>query len=135
MRASDITFPSTVGPVVRAQRDWLASRGWAAAKAVTVQPKLPATKTARMVTVRDDGGADQNGVERRRHSLNVWADDPVEAEKLARDVAAGCRFELHATNISVLEVEDDTDEVLTVGGKTLTHYLVACTLLVRAINL
>lgn len=88
-----------------------------------------------MVTVRDDGGSDRDGVERRRHSLNVWADNPVDAENLARDVAAGLRAGLAATNIAVLEVEDETDDVLVVAGKNLTHYLVACTIPVRASNL
>lgn len=132
MRASEITFPSTIGLVVATERAWLLERGWSA---VVVQPKLPATKVARMVTVRDDGGSDRDGVERRRHALNVWADGPVDAENLARDVAAGARARLHATDISILEVEDDADEVLTVGTKKLTHYLVACTIPVRAANL
>lgn len=132
MRASDITYPSTIGLVVTTLRTFLTGRTWTG---VTVQPKLPSTKTARMVTVRDDGGSDRDGVERRRHSLNVWADDPVVAEDLARDVAAGVRSALRATNISVTEVEDDTDTALSVGGKTLTHYLVAFSLVVRATNL
>jgi len=132
VRASDITYPSTIGRVVTATRAFLTTRSWTD---VTVQPKLPDVKTARMVTVRDDGGSDRDGVERRRHSLNVWADTPVDAENLARDVAAGARSVLKATNISILEVEDDTDTALTVDGKQLTHYLVAFTLAVRATNL
>lgn len=132
MRASDITYPSTTGRVVTTIRTFLAERDWVG---VTVQPKLPAKKTARMVTVRDDGGSDRDGVERRRHSLNVWADGPVTAENLARDVGAGARSTLHATNISIVEVEDATDEALTVAGKKLTHYLVAFTLVVRASKL
>lgn len=132
MRASDITYPSSIGRVVTATRAFLTTRSWTG---VTVQAKLPDTKTARMVTVRDDGGSDRDGVERRRHSLNVWADTPVDAEALARDVAAGARSVLHATNISITEVEDDTDTALTVDGMPLTHYLVAFTLAVRATNL
>ncbi|WP_353809077.1 hypothetical protein [Agromyces sp. SYSU T00194] len=132
MQASDITFPSTIGLIVTTLRTFLSARGWSS---VTVQPKLPTVKTARMVTVRDDGGSDRNGIERRRHGLNVWGGNPVDAEGIARDVAAGVRSELHATNISILEVEDDADEVLTVGSSKLTHYFVAFTLPVRATNL
>lgn len=132
MRASSISFPSTIGFVVTGTRAFLTARSWTD---VTVQPKLPAAKTAQMVTVRDDGGSERDGIERRRHSLNVWADGPVTAEDLARDVADCARSVLHATDISITEVEDDTDTALVVGETTLTHYLVAFTLAVRATNL
>lgn len=133
MQAHDITFPSSLGVVVRGVRSYLTGTGWTG---VTTQPKLPDTKTARMVTVRDDGGTPRNGLSRRRHGFNVWADSPTDAENLAIAVADCCRASFAALEVSdPVEVTDDTDERMSVSGKTLTHYFLSAVLLVRASNL
>ena len=133
MQAHDITFPSSLGVIVRGVRAYLTSTGWTG---VTTQPKLPDTKTARMVTVRDDGGTPRNGLSRRRHGFNVWADSPTDAENLAIAVADCCRASFAALEVSdPVEVTDDTDERMSVGGKTMTHYFLSAVLLVRASNL
>ncbi len=131
MLARDITFPSSLGTVVRAVRASLTDF-----PGVVVHPKLPDDKVRLMVTVRDDGGTPRNGVSRRRHGFNVWADSPVEAEQLAIAVADACRSDLAALEVTdPIEVSDSTDDVLTVGGETLTHYFLSAVLLVRATNL
>lgn len=131
MQAHDVTFPSSLGTVVRGLRASLS-----AFPGVVVQPKLPDVKKRLMVTVRDDGGTPRNGLSRRRHGFNVWADDPVEAENLAIAVANACRSRFRALEVSdPIEVSDSTDDVLTVGEKTLTHYFLSAVILVRADNL
>lgn len=131
MLARDITFPSSLGTIVRAMRASLTDF-----PGVVVRPKLPDDKTRLMVTVRDDGGTPRNGVSRRRHGFNVWADSPVEAERLAIAVADACRSDLAALEVTdPIEVSDATDDVLTVGDERLTHYFLSAILLVRATNL
>ena len=133
MHAHDITYPSSIGIVVRGIRDYLTGTAWTS---VTVQPKLPDVKTARMVTVRDDGGTGRNGTLPRRHGFNIWANSPVDAENLAIAVADCCRASFAALEVSSpLEVTDATDDVIVVAGKPLTHYFVSAVLLVRASNL
>ena len=130
MPAPDIVYPASTGPTVRATRAFLTAKGWTG---VTVQPKLPTTMTARMVTVRDDGGTGRDGVSRRRHGFNIWANDPVTAQNLAIAVATGCRGALRATEVTdPIDVTDDTDERTLVAGKPLTHYFVSAVLVVRA---
>lgn len=130
MLARDVTFPSSLGMVVRAVRASLTDF-----PGVVVQPKLPDVKKRLMVTVRDDGGTPRNGVSRRRHGFNVWADDPATAEELAIAVADACRSDLAALEVTdPIEVSDSTDDVLTVGDKPLTHYFLSAVLLVRATN-
>lgn len=133
MQAHDITFPSSTGIVVRGIRAFLTAASWTS---VTTQPKLPDTKTARMVTVRDDGGTPRNGISRRRHGFNIWADDPVDAENLAIAVADCCRASFAAVEVSdPVEVTDATDDAMTVSGKPLSHYFVSAVLVIRASNL
>lgn len=133
MQAHDITFPSSLGGVVRGVRDYLTGTAWAG---VTTQPKLPTTKTARMVTVRDDGGTPRNGLSRRRHGFNIWANTPVDAENLAIAVADCCRASFMALEVSdPVDVTDDTDAKTLVDGKPLTHYFLSAVLLIRASNL
>lgn len=133
MQAHDITYPSSIGTVVAAVRAYLTAKSWTG---VTTQPKLPATKTARMVTVRDDGGPSANGVTRRRHGFNIWADSPVDAENLAIAVADCCRSSMKALEVSgPTEVTDSTDDVMVVDQKTLSHYFVSAVIAVRATNL
>lgn len=130
MQAHDITFPPSVGVTVRGVRAYLTATGWTG---VTTQPKLPDTKTARMVTVRDDGGTPRNGVSRRRHGFNIWADSPVDAENLAIAVADCCRASFAALEVSdPVDVTDETDAAMRAG---MTHYFLSAVLLVRASNL
>lgn len=132
MRASEIRYPSTLGDVVRGIRTELAARSWTG---VTAQPKLPETKSQRMVTVRDDGGTGRGGVLPRRFGVNVWAESPTQAETLALDVVSALRGRLRFIDVTEpVEVPDEADEVLTVNGSTLTHYYIAGTQIVRAIN-
>ena len=131
----DITFPSSVGTVVRGIRAFLTGTGWSGAKAVTTQPRLPDAphRTARMVTVRDDGGTPRNGVSLRRHGFNIWADDPVEAETLAIDVADCCRSSFAAVEVSdPIDVTDEDDAAMRSG---MFHYFVSAVLVIRASNL
>lgn len=131
MLAYDVTYPSTVGVVVAGVRTYLGNTFGS----VTVQPKLPDAKTARMVTVADDGGLPRDGVLRRRHRLNVWADDPVTAENLGISVADAMRSQLRMLEVAgPVEVTDDIDDVIVVGGKRLYHYLITGVLIVRASN-
>lgn len=133
MQAHDITYPSSLGTVVSGVRSYLTG---VAITGVTTQPKLPDVKTARMVTVRDDGGTGRNGVMGRRHGFNIWADTPVTAENIAIAVADCCRASFAALEVtSPLEVTDEDDDVMVVGGKQLTHYFVSAVLRVRASNL
>lgn len=133
MQASDVTYPSSIGDVVRGLRAYITAREW---EGVTIQPELPATKTARMVTVADDGGPARNGVLRRRHRINVWAGSPVDAENLGIVVADGMRSSLRMLEVvGPVKVTDDVDEAISVGGVQLSHYLVSGVLIVRARNL
>lgn len=132
MQANDITYPPTVGPIVHGMRDHLAP-DWSG---VTVTPKRTGEATARMVTVRDDGGTGRDGVSRRRHGFNIWANSPVDAQNLAVAVANGCRKAFRALEVSdPVDVTDDTDERTLVSGKPLTHYFLSAVIPVRALNL
>jgi hypothetical protein len=133
VQAYDVTYPSTIGDLVRGLRDYLTETGWAD---VTTQPELPGTKTGRMVTVSDDGGLPRDGVLRRRHRFNVWASSPVDAENLGLAVADYARSRKKMTQVvGPVKVTDETDEVIVVAGASLSHYLVTGALLVRARNL
>ena len=77
-----ILFPPTTGKLCAVLRTALTASPLAYASGVTVGPELPATKTARMVTVRDDSGPDDGVQSRRRQGVNVWA-VRADAENLA----------------------------------------------------
>lgn len=133
MQANDITYPATVGPFVFGMRAYLSGAGWSG---VTVTPKRGTAASARMVTVRDDGGTGRDGVSRRRHGFNIWANDAVTAQDLAIAVANGCRQAFDAVEVSdPVDVTDDTDTRTLVDGKPLTHYFLSTVTPVRARNL
>ncbi len=133
MQANDITYPATVGPIVFGLRTYIAGAGWSG---VTVTPKRGTAATARMVTVRDDGGTGRDGVSRRRHGFNVWANTPTDAQDLAIAVTNGCRQAFRALEVSdPVDVTDDTDTRTLVDGKPLTHYFLSAVIPVRAQNL
>jgi hypothetical protein len=117
----DVIFPSVVGVVVRGLRAGLPG--------VLVQPKLPAVKTARMVTIRDDSGPDDGTQSRRRIGVNVWADSPSGAEDLALLAMAVLRKLPDGKPVTAVdqlsgpfEIFDEGTDVYTVSGKTLIHY-------------
>lgn len=131
MQAYDVTYPSTIGLLVDELRLELGDTFGE----VTVTPTLVDEKTARMVTVADDGGPARSGVMRRRHRVNVWADSPVAAESIGIAVANGMRSRLRMLEVvGPIDVTDEIDDVITVGGKALSHYLVTGVLIVRAAN-
>jgi hypothetical protein len=123
----NIIFPSTTGPVVRAIKAGLAGSIRPEAAGVTVQPKLPATKVRRMVTVADNSGPDDGPQTRRRHGVNVWAESAVTAEALALLCMAILRSSADGKPITLIdelsgpfEVDDDPKYVVDVD--TLVHY-------------
>lgn len=127
-------FPITDGVIVTTLRTALTAK-WGAT-GLTVGTKLPATKTRRMVTVRDDSGTATGRTQPRRQGINVWADDPVNALDMALDVIhfaeellpgaklAGVTI-ISATSgfVGPQEVSDEVPYI--VDGKNLTHYYVA----------
>ena len=78
----NILFPPTTGILCSILRTALSASPLAYSSSVTVQPELPATKTARMVTVTDNSGPDDGVQTRRRYGINVWA-SRQDAELLA----------------------------------------------------
>lgn len=127
----DVLFPITTGRIVAGLGSGLAARDEAYTENVKVQPKLPPAnqRWQRMVTVRSDGGPQVGVVQRHRYGFNVWAESPVNAEKLARmcmgllpALADGSPV-VRVTDLSgPFEIIDDASDLLIVGGKTLTHY-------------
>lgn len=130
MTILDVRFPSTDGMVVVRLKEALQS--WAP---VTIQPLLPASKTRRMVTARNDSGPQDGVMARNRYGFNVWADSRVDAEAMALDAMAGMRRVEGASTdqfTGPFEIPDDVPFV--VGGKSLSHYYWACRVSVRAVN-
>lgn len=79
----NIIFPPTTGKLCAVLRTGLTEAATPYSSAVAVGPELPATKVARMVTVRDDSGPDDGVQTRRRYGINVWAASAGDAENLA----------------------------------------------------
>ena len=79
----NIIYPPTTGKLCAVLRTALTASPKAYSSAVTVAPELPAIKSARMVTIRDDSGPDDGVQTRRRYGVNVWAATPGDAENLA----------------------------------------------------
>jgi hypothetical protein len=135
----DVLFPSTVGLVVRALLDGYASSSRDYASGVAVQPELPEVKSARMVTVRDDSGADDSTQTRRRKGVNVWAEDAITAENLAllsmailRKAADGKPITATRSFAGPYKVYDDP--AYSVDGRSLAHYYFAFELSARGVN-
>lgn len=127
----EVKPPVADGAIVTAFRAGLIAAGWGSG--LTVQRKLPDTLTRRMVTVRNDGGPSVRQ-SLRRYGINVWADDSLDAEKIAAECSLLAR-KLPGTSpfvatdnfvdpIEILEAGDAVgdDARFTVGGKTLTHF-------------
>ena len=121
----NIIYPPTTGKLCAVLRAGLSASPLAYASGVTVGPELPATKTARMVTVRDDSGPDDGVQSRRRKGVNVWA-SRADAENLAllcmailRGCADGQPITLTDSFSGPYQVADDTKYV--VGSTELVH--------------
>lgn len=124
-------FPISDGEIVTVLRAGLAGT-WGTAGTLTVQTKLPATKTRRMVTVRDDSGLAVGRTQPRRQGINVWADTAVDALNLALDAMHICESDLPDGDIisaadrftGPYEIDDDVPYVVQVSGvsKSLVHY-------------
>lgn len=135
----NLIFPPVTGRVCEILRTGLTGSAELYAADVTVQPNLPDTKTARMVTVRDDSGPDDGVQSRRRYGFNVWAVSAIEAEKLAllcmailRNAADGAPITLVDLLSGPYEIEDVPQ--LTVGSKNLSHYFFTGRISVRGSN-
>lgn len=132
-------FPIVTGPLVSVGRAGLIVRGWSP---VTVRARKPVGTTAdpltrRMVTIRDDGGSSSGRTQARRLGVNVWADDPVDAENMALDLvsifqAAPNGVVVAATSEFVGPYEVPEDVPLVVGGKNLTHFYFSFRAVVKA---
>ena len=122
-----VRFPISDGAIVTALRTGLTAK-WSSG--LTVSPKLPPTKTRRMVTVRNDSGPQEGVTSRRRYGVNVWADTSVDAENMALDAMSVLQTLPTGTPIVAtdsfsgpFEVDDDPPYV--VASKNLTHYYFA----------
>ena len=130
MTILDIKFPSTDGAVVARLKAVLSAHN-----PVTVQPLLPATKTKRMVTVRNDSGPQTGVLARNRYGINHWAETRALAEQMALDAMAGMR---RVPGMVVdefsgpYEIPDEVPYV--VAGATLSHYYWTCRVSARGTN-
>lgn len=141
-RAADvqgIIYPSTTGALCAVLRTGLTASALPYSSGVTTQPKLPATLTARMVTVRDDSGPDDGVQSRRRYGFNVWAATSPDAENLALLCMAILRGGADGNPITALDTFSGPYEIPTgtpynVGGKNLTNYFFTCRVTARGSN-
>lgn len=130
----DIEFPISDGILHAALRVGLIEKGWGTG--LTVQPKLPATKTRRMVTGRNDSGPQEGRISFRRYGFNWWADDPVEAQNMALDGMSVLRLLADGDPIAAVDqfagpFEIDDDSPYEVGSKVLTHFYSTCRVAVK----
>lgn len=136
LRVRDLIFTPVTGRVCEVLRSGLTASLEGYASGVTVQPKLPATKAARMVTVRDDSGPDDGVQSRRRYGFNVWATSAIEAEKLALLCMAILRNAPDGKPITRVDqlsgpYEIDDEPQMTAEGKNLAHYFFTGRITVR----
>lgn len=127
----DILFPIVTGRVVTGLRSALGARPEPYTSDVLVEPRLPHTsrRQRRMVTVRDDGGPQDQVIQRRGFGFNVWAENSVAAEKLARmcmallpGFADGSPIVRVAGLSGPFEVQDEGTDLMSVDGVTLSHF-------------
>jgi hypothetical protein len=125
----DVLFPVSDGAIADRIRTQLSS--WVG---LIVQRQRPEQMPRRLVTVRNDSGPAEDVRSLRRYGINVWADDVLEAEKIALDAMKACRARMgpvvHTDEFTgPYEVPDDP--AYTVAGKTLTHFYFAFRATVR----
>jgi hypothetical protein len=124
-------FPISDGLIVAALRSGLAGT-WGSTGTLTVGTKVPATKTRRMVTVRDDSGLAVGRTQPRRQGINVWADSSVDALNLALDAMEICQADLPIGDVIAavdgftgpFEIDEDVPYTVIVSSvtKSLTNY-------------
>lgn len=122
-------FPISTGSLVSIGRAGLIARGWSAT-GLTVQGERPEQATRRMVTVRDDGGAQLGRIQSRRQGVNVWADSAVDAENMSLDLISAYEASPNGNPITRCygfssPVKVPTDAPIVVGGKNLTNFYFA----------
>lgn len=124
-----ILFPITTGRIVSGLATALLARPESFTDDVFVQPKMPATRRSRMVTVRADGGPQEDMVQKHGYGFNVWAESSVVAEKLSRmcmgllpTLADGAPITRVTSLSGPFEVIDQGTDLLVVGSTTLSHY-------------
>lgn len=125
---ADVRFPVTDGLLVSHTRTHLIATGFGTG--LTVQRKLPDTKTRRMVTFRNDSGPQDLTRSLRRYGINGWSDDSLDAEKMLIEVMAGLRLlpgvgAIKFTDSFTGPFEIDDDPPITVGNQNLTHFYCA----------
>jgi len=139
-----ILFPIVTGAIVAGLSVALEARPELYASDVLVRPKLPpkGERVPRMVTVRDDGGPQNGPVQRHGFGFNVWAENGVAAERLARmcmgilpTLADGAPVVRVSDLTGPFEVVDESSDKLTVDGDTLHHYYFACQVTSRGSDL
>ena len=141
-RVVDVLFPIATGPVIAGLKAFLAGRAEPYADDVWFGTELPATKTARMVTVRDDGGPTEGTLERRQLGFNVWAESRLNAELLARLLMGGLRtlpdgdpITSTANFSGPFKVTDEQTDLVVVGSTTLSHFFFTARVSVRGADL
>lgn len=126
-----VLFPIVSGAVINGLRDALNARTESYTSNVRVQAKLPreSSRVKRMVTVRDDGGPQVGPVQQHGFGFNVWAEDSVISEKLARmcmavlpSLADGSPIVRVGSLSGPFEVVDEATDLVVVGGDTLRHF-------------
>ena len=140
----DVLFPITSGLVVAALATALDARAESYASDVSVSRVLPPAleRTARMVTVRDDGGPKDGIQSRRQLGFNVWAETSVAAEQLALLCMALVEAMPDGQPITFVDnvsgpfdVVDDSTDLLVVDGTTLSHFFFTARVSVRGVDL
>jgi len=139
-----ILFPIVTGAIVGGLSGALEARSELYTDDVLVRPRLPEKnhRVQRMVTVRDDGGPQNGTVQRHGFGFNVWAENGVNAERLARmcmgilpTLADGAPIVRVSDMTGPFEVVDESTDKLTVDGDTLHHYYFACQVTSRGTDL
>lgn len=140
VRVDSVLFPIATGPIITGLAAFLAGRAESYAADVLLDTKLPEDehRTARMATVRDDGGPTERMLERRQLGFNVWAPG-VEAEQLARLLMAGLRTLPDGAPVTTVDglngpfsVVDEQTDLVVVDGVTLSHFFFTVRVTVRA---
>jgi len=88
LQQAEVIFPDAELWATTAMRAALAARSEPYKSGVVVSNAVPATRPARLVTIRRDGGPEDGVFDRPRFGVNVWAATEKDAADLARLVTA-----------------------------------------------
>lgn len=88
LQPAEVIFPDAELWATAALRAALATRTETYKSGVIVSNAVPATRPARLVTIRRDGGPTDGLFDRPRFGVNVWAATEKDAADLARLVTA-----------------------------------------------